>query len=80
MRTHDKPVQCLYPRCEFRAAEQKDVRRHAVATHSMWARDRWKIEGPFCCYDCFTTFTRKDNLRKHYKKKHGYTTGTGTGK
>ncbi|KAE8422781.1 hypothetical protein BDV36DRAFT_244581 [Aspergillus pseudocaelatus] len=80
MRIHEKPVQCLYPQCDFRAAEQKDLRRHAVVAHSMWARHRWKIEGPFYCGVCSTTFTRKDNLQKHYKKKHGYTTGTESGK
>ncbi|KAE8141226.1 hypothetical protein BDV38DRAFT_237580 [Aspergillus pseudotamarii] len=78
MRIHNKPVQCLHPQCNFRAAEQKDVRRHAVAAHSMWAKHQWKIEGPFHCDVCSTTFTRKDNLRKHCKRKHGLTTGTGS--
>ncbi|KAK6814938.1 hypothetical protein RU639_009658 [Aspergillus parasiticus] len=79
MRTH-KPVLCPRPGCTVQAAKTKDIRRHVMVVHKLWAKNQWNMEESFCCEICSEPFTRKDNLRRHYKKKHEDTTGTGMGK
>lgn len=68
MRQHLKPVECSI--CHYRAAEQKDVRRHAERFHNSWAKQHWEVEDQFYCEICGISFTRNDNLQKHHKRKH----------
>ncbi|QRD91506.1 hypothetical protein F9C07_1848591 [Aspergillus flavus] len=79
MRTH-KAVLCPRPGCTVQAAKAKDIRRHVMVAHKLWAKNQWNMEESFSCGICSKPFTRKDNLRRHYKRMHEDTTGTGTGK
>lgn len=68
MRQHVRPVVC--PRCPFSAAEQRDVRRHVERAHNTLAKQLWEVNDPFACALCAQIFTRKDNLQRHYRRKH----------
>ncbi|KAI1056418.1 hypothetical protein LB507_001825 [Fusarium sp. FIESC RH6] len=62
IRTHTKPVFCSWPGCRFRDSCQKDMRRHFLTHCSR------KIAQ---CRFCGERFTRKCNLSRHEREKHG---------
>ncbi|KAG5657589.1 hypothetical protein KAF25_006153 [Fusarium avenaceum] len=75
MKTHNKPVKCeASPNCNVTKAEQRDMDRHYQTSHKAYAASKNILtEEVVCGFEgCPSTFTRRDNLRKHWKKFHGY--------
>ncbi|KAM0292225.1 hypothetical protein ACHAO9_003198 [Fusarium lateritium] len=75
MKTHNKPVKCkASPNCNVTKAEQRDMDRHYRTSHRVYAASKGILtEEAACGFEgCASTFTRRDNLRKHWKKYHGY--------
>ncbi|SPJ72339.1 uncharacterized protein FTOL_02067 [Fusarium torulosum] len=75
MKTHDKPVKCkASPNCNVTKAEQRDMDRHYRTSHRAYAASKGILtEEAACGFEgCASTFTRRDNLRKHWKKLHHY--------
>ncbi|OJK01295.1 hypothetical protein ASPACDRAFT_51202 [Aspergillus aculeatus ATCC 16872] len=66
MRIHVKPVKC--PICTVTTAQQVHMRRHIEVHHGGWARQWWKVGA--VCELCGKPFTRRDNLRRHYRTQH----------
>jgi hypothetical protein len=62
IRTHTKPVFCSWSGCRFRDSCQKDMRRHFLAHRSQKTAQ---------CRFCGKGFTRKYNLSRHEREKHG---------
>ncbi|CRL30807.1 Zinc finger, C2H2-like [Penicillium camemberti] len=67
-RIHVKPVKCPQAFCDYRTAEQTDMRRHVVTHHKPWAREHLEIIEKFTCDKCGSSCTRNDNLRRHRKR------------
>lgn len=75
MKTHDKPVKCeASPNCNVTKAEKRDMDRHYQTSHKAYAASKNILaEEVVCGFEgCPSTFTRRDNLRKHWKKFHDY--------
>ncbi|RAH65501.1 C2H2-type zinc finger protein [Aspergillus aculeatinus CBS 121060] len=66
MRIHFKPVEC--PMCTVTTAQQIHMRRHIEVHHGGWARQLWQVGA--VCKLCGKSFTRRDNLRRHYRTQH----------
>ncbi|RAK76572.1 C2H2-type zinc finger protein [Aspergillus fijiensis CBS 313.89] len=66
MRIHFKPVKC--PICTVTTAQQIHMRRHFEVHHGGWARQLWRVGA--VCKLCGKSFTRTDNLRRHYRTQH----------
>uniref|UniRef100_A0A4W3JBC9 RLF zinc finger n=1 Tax=Callorhinchus milii TaxID=7868 RepID=A0A4W3JBC9_CALMI len=71
-----KPFVCDHEGCVFKAMTKDGLVNHYVKTHK-YARDkvlqlnRFQLRfAPFKCHICLRTFTRKTNLRTHYKQMH----------
>ncbi|KAI1067998.1 hypothetical protein LB507_004490 [Fusarium sp. FIESC RH6] len=75
MKIHNRPVKCeANPNCNVTKAEQRDMDRHYRTSHKAYAASKGILteETPCGFEGCASTFTRKDNLLKHWKKFHGY--------
>ncbi|CAG7561358.1 unnamed protein product [Fusarium equiseti] len=73
--TSSIPVKCKAdPNCNVTKAEKRDMDRHYRTSHKAYAASKGILtEETPCGFDgCDSTFTRKDNLLKHWKKYHGY--------
>ncbi|KAF4467784.1 hypothetical protein FALBO_5319 [Fusarium albosuccineum] len=74
-KTHDKPIECKADKnCKVTKAEQRDMDRHYCTAHKDYAaRKGISADSVVCGFEgCTSTFTRPDNLLKHWKKYHGY--------
>jgi hypothetical protein len=75
MKTHNKPVKCkASPNCNVTKAEQRDMDRHYQTSHKAYAASKGILTEEVACgfEGCASTFTRKDNLLKHWKIYHGH--------
>lgn len=64
LRSHYKPVHCLYSGCGYRCAQRKEMLKHLISRHS--------VEKPYYpCPVCREGFTRQDNQRRHLDEIHG---------
>ncbi|XP_072884512.1 zinc finger protein Rlf [Hemitrygon akajei] len=73
-----KPFVCDYEGCAFKAMTKDGLINHYVKTHK-YSKDkvlqlsRFQLRfAPFKCHICLRTFTRKTNLRTHYKQMHRF--------
>ncbi|KAJ3453561.1 hypothetical protein MRS44_017808 [Fusarium solani] len=74
VKIHEKPISCKAdPNCEVRKAEEIDMVRHYAVAHKYYAAQKGIRVDPFPCDapGCTEVFTRRDNLRRHYRKRHG---------
>ncbi|KAJ4320761.1 hypothetical protein N0V84_005701 [Fusarium piperis] len=72
-KTHKKPIRCeADENCKETKAEQRDMNRHYISAHKEFAAWKGLITDPMVCDypGCGKTFTRRDNLLKHWKKYH----------
>lgn len=70
-RKHELPEGCLADRsCDHRTAELRDMQRHYWVAHKSYAKKNNIPEENADCPKCPRTFTRRDNMLKHYKKQH----------
>ncbi|KAJ4271327.1 hypothetical protein NW762_000029 [Fusarium torreyae] len=62
------------PNCTVTKAEQRDMDRHYRSAHKAYAASKGILTEEATCGigGCTSKFTRRDNLRKHWKKYHGY--------
>ncbi|WZH40493.1 uncharacterized protein QYS62_001426 [Fusarium acuminatum] len=70
MKTHNKPVKCkASPNCNVTKAEQRDMDRHYRTSHKAYAASKNILTEEVACgfEGCASTFTRRDNLLKHWK-------------
>ncbi|RSL65007.1 hypothetical protein CEP54_004439 [Fusarium duplospermum] len=69
-KTHKRPIRCeADENCKEKKAEQRDMDRHYISAHKEFAAQKGLITEPFVC-ECGKTFTRPDNLLKHWNKYH----------
>ncbi|XP_038652578.1 zinc finger protein Rlf isoform X1 [Scyliorhinus canicula] len=73
-----KPFVCDHEGCAFKAMTKDGLINHYVKTHK-YSKDkvlqlsRFQLRfAPFKCHICLRTFTRKTNLRTHYKQMHRF--------
>ncbi|KAI8648138.1 hypothetical protein NCS56_01545900 [Fusarium sp. Ph1] len=74
VKIHEKLIGCKAdPSCEVRKAKQRDMNRHYATAHKYYAAQKGIRVHPFPCDapGCEEKFTRPDNLRRHYIKRHG---------
>ncbi|KAH7273499.1 hypothetical protein B0J15DRAFT_477283 [Fusarium solani] len=70
IRTHERPIRCeADENCNETKAEQRDMDRHYISAHKEFAASKGILTEPVAC-DCGKTFTRRDNLLKHWNKYH----------
>ncbi|KAL6358772.1 hypothetical protein LRP88_08964 [Fusarium phalaenopsidis] len=73
IKTHERPIRCeADENCNETKAEQRDMNRHYISAHKEYAAWMGLLTEPFACDypDCGQTFTRHDNLLKHWNKYH----------
>ncbi|XP_067862857.1 zinc finger protein Rlf [Heptranchias perlo] len=73
-----KPFVCDHEGCDFKGMTKDGLINHYVKTHK-YSKDkvlqlsRFQLRfAPFKCHICLRTFTRKTNLRTHYKQMHRF--------
>ncbi|UPK98804.1 hypothetical protein LCI18_009739 [Fusarium solani-melongenae] len=72
-KTHKRPIRCeADANCKETKAEQRDMDRHYISAHKEYASWKGILTEPVACNypGCSKTFTRPDNLRKHWNKYH----------
>jgi hypothetical protein len=70
-RRHELPEGCQADaHCGHRTAELRDMHRHYWVSHRSYAIANDIQEENANCPKCPRTFTRRDNMLKHYKKQH----------
>ncbi|RMJ02277.1 hypothetical protein CDV36_015458 [Fusarium kuroshium] len=72
-KTHKRPIRCeADENCKEKKAEQRDMDRHYISAHKEYAAWKGLITEPIACDwpGCVKTFTRHDNLLKHWNKYH----------
>ncbi|KAI8684853.1 hypothetical protein NCS57_00152500 [Fusarium keratoplasticum] len=72
-KTHKRPIRCeADENCNETKAEQRDMDRHYVSAHKEFAAWKGILTEPVPCNypGCSKTFTRQDNLLKHWNKYH----------
>ncbi|XP_048413677.2 zinc finger protein Rlf [Stegostoma tigrinum] len=73
-----KPFVCDNEGCAFKAMTKDGLINHYVKTHKyskekVLQLSRFQLRfAPFKCHICLRTFTRKTNLRTHYKQMHRF--------
>ncbi|XP_078423449.1 zinc finger protein Rlf isoform X1 [Cetorhinus maximus] len=73
-----KPFVCDHEGCVFKAMTKDGLINHYVKTHKyskekVLQLSRFQLRfAPFKCHICLRTFTRKTNLRTHYKQMHRF--------
>ncbi|KAK3940424.1 hypothetical protein QBC46DRAFT_125589 [Diplogelasinospora grovesii] len=67
LKDHDKPEKCEF--CPYSAAFPRAVDRHVAAKHKDEAKEKGLDLGGRCPM-CDKTFSRRDNIRKHVRRKH----------
>ncbi|XP_067867744.1 zinc finger protein Rlf [Heterodontus francisci] len=73
-----KPFVCDHEGCAFKAMTKDGLINHYVKTHKyskekVLQLSRFQLRfAPFKCHICLRTFTRKTNLRTHYKQMHRF--------
>lgn len=73
LKSHTRPVLCPYVSkgtCQHRTAEQRDMRRHVVSHHSLWAMLNGIKSDVYDCSQCRIKFTRHDNWLRHVREQH----------
>ncbi|KAI7910675.1 hypothetical protein M0657_011287 [Pyricularia oryzae] len=73
LKSHNRPVLCPYvskDTCQHRTAEQRDMRRHVVSHHSLWAMLNGIKSDVYDCSQCRIKFTRHDNWLRHVREQH----------
>ncbi|PVH84942.1 hypothetical protein DL98DRAFT_484051 [Cadophora sp. DSE1049] len=74
---HTRPITCPVQGCDYTCGRQKDLSRHQHGVHKdMFGEEEFPC--PFEeCKKAGVKFSRRDNLGRHLKRRHGGATGEG---
>lgn len=71
---HDRPIQCTVGDCQYRAAFNRDLKRHVASKHPQeTSKERYFCHHPNCdraLGGIWNGFARKDTLKRHMSTKN----------